>query len=235
MGEKYIELDSVVDRYLRGALSGGGADEFGGGEAAEFEERLTWDQKLIDELALAECLYGLREATGEGSYTVAADRAGIGGWLSNLFSVPQYAAAASFALAVMLTAGVLLNPFGAGRGKDGFQATPTEIVPLVVLRGATASPVVFSAGTQLVLLVDVTGSHASYKVTIRANQPGASPFWTQDHMLPTYLESLAVSLPGGLLEAGPYVLTVEGVSTSGGGEKTYEHIQDISFESAPAE
>jgi hypothetical protein len=216
-----------VDRYLRGTMSGD--------EAAEFEKRLTWDQNLIDELVLAECLYGPREATGEGSYTAAADRAGIGDWLSNLFSVPQYAAAAAFAVAVALTAGILLNPFGAGRGTIGFQATPTEIVPLVVFRGATASPVVSRADTQLVLLVDVTGSHASYRVTIRADQPGASPFWTQDGMLPTYLESLAVGMPGGLLEAGPYVLTVEGVSTSDDGEKIYEHIQDISFESAPAE
>jgi hypothetical protein len=227
MSEKCIELAPVVDRYLRGTLSGG--------DAVEFEERLTWDQELIGELALTECLYGPREATGEGSYRIAADRSGIGDWLSNLFSVPQYAAAASFALAVALTAGVLLNPFGAGRGTVGFQAVPTEIVPLVVVRGATASPVVFSAGTQLVLLVDVTGSHASYKVTIRPDQPGASPFWTQDDMLPTCLESLAVGLPVGVLEVGPYVLTVEGVSTSDDGEKIYEHIQNISFESALAE
>ena len=227
MDKKYI-LDLVVDRYLQGTLSEG--------EVAEFEERLTWDQELIDELDLAERFRdGLREATGEDSCTVTADRAGIGGWLSNLFSVPQYAAAASFALAVTLTAGVLLNPFGAGRSTDGFQATPTEIVPLVVVRGAPATPVVFSAGTQLVLLVDVTGSHASYRVTIRADQPGASPFWTQDDMLPTYLESLAVSMPGDLLEAGPYLLTIEGASTPDDGEKIYEHIQDISFESAPAE
>jgi hypothetical protein len=228
MDKKYIELHLVADRYLQGTLSAG--------EVAEFEERLTWDQELIDELDLAERLRdGLREATGEGSYTVAADRAGIGGWLSDVFSVPQYAAAASFVLAATLTAGALLNPFGAGRGTDGFQATLTEIVPLVVFRGATASPVVFSAGTQLVLLVDVTGSHPSYRVTIRADQPGAPPFWMQEHMRPTYLESLAVSMPGGLLEAGPYVLTVAGVSTPDGGEKIYEHIQDISFESAPAE
>ena len=228
MDEKYIELHLVVDRYLQDTLSAG--------EVAEFEERLTWDQKLIDELDLAERLRdGLRETTGEASYTIAADRAGIGDWLSNRFSALQYAAAASFVLAVSLTAGVLLNPFGAGRGTDGFQATPTEIVPLVVVRGATASPVVFSPGTQLVLLVDVTGSHASYRVTIRADQPGASLLWTHDDMLPTYLESLAVSMPGGLLEAGPYVLTVEGVSTSDDGEKIYEHIQNIPFESAPAE
>jgi hypothetical protein len=228
MDERYIELHLVVDRYLRGTLSGG--------EVAEFEERLTWNQELIDELDLADRLRdGLREATGEGSYTAAADRDSIGSWLFNLFSAPQYAAAASFVLAVTLTAGVLLSPLGAGRGTGGFQSTPIEIVPLVVVRGATASPVVFTAGTQLVLLVDVTGSHASYRVTIRADQSGATPFWAQEQMLPTYLESLAVSMPGALLEAGPYVLTVEGVSTSGSGEKIYEHIQDISFESAPAE
>jgi hypothetical protein len=54
-------------------------------------------------------------------------------------------------------------------------------------------------------------------------------------MLPTYLESLAVSMPGDLLEAGPYSLTIEGAFTPDDGEKIYEHIQDISFESAPAE
>jgi hypothetical protein len=228
MDQKYIELHLVVDRFLQGTLSEG--------EVIEFEERLTWDHALIDELELAERLRdGLRVATGEGSYMVAAARAGVASWLSNLFSIPQYAAAASFALAVALTAGVLLNPFGAGHGTGGFQTIPTEIVPLVVVRGANASPVVFSAGTQLVLLVDVTRSHASYRVTIRPDRPGAPPFWTQDDMLPTHLDSLAIGMPGDLLEAGPYVLTVEGVSTPDGGEKAYEHIQNIAFDSAPAE
>jgi hypothetical protein len=83
--------------------------------------------------------------------------------------------------------------------------------------------------------VDVTGSHASYRVTVRADRPGASPFWTRDDLQPTYLDSLAVSIPSDMLEAGRYVLTVEGVMTSGDGKKTYDHIQDIAFESAPAE
>jgi hypothetical protein len=226
--QEYIQLHLVVDRYLQGTLS---ADE-----VAEFEERLVWDHELIDEIDLAERFRdGLRAAERKGRETVTSDRASIGDWLSNLFSIPQYAAAGAFAVAAALTAGVLLNPFSARLSTDGFQATSTEIVPLVAVRGATASPVVFSAGTQLVLLVDVTGSHASYRVTIRADRPGVSPFWTQDDMRPTYLESLAVSMPGDLLEAGLYALTIEGVSKSPDGEKTYEHIQDISFESAPAE
>ena len=60
MDRKYIERHLAVDRYLRGTLSEG--------EAAEFADRLAWDQQLIDELALSECLYGLREAAGERSY-----------------------------------------------------------------------------------------------------------------------------------------------------------------------
>jgi len=42
-----------------------------------------------------------------------------------------------------------------------------------------------------------------------------------------------VGIPGDLLEAGPYVLTVEGVSTSDTGERSYEQIQSIAFDAAP--
>lgn len=228
MDRNYIDLHLVVDRYLQDILSEG--------EKAEFEERLVWDQALIDELDLAERLRdGLREATGEYSYTLRTDSIGIGDWLPNLFSIPQYAAAASFVLAVTLTASVLLNPFGPGRDSDEFDATPTEIVPLLVVRGATSSPVVFNADSRLVLLVDVMGAHDSYRVTVRQDVAGAEAFWTQDDMLPTYLDSLAVSMPGSMLRAGRHVLTVEGVTASAAGEMAYEHIQDIPFESAPAE
>ena len=111
MDENHIKRHLVVDRYLQGTLSKG--------EAAEFEERLVWDRELIDELDLAERLRaGLREAIGGKGYAAAAGRVSIGDWLSTLFSVPQYAAAASFVLAATLTAGVLLSPFGAGRGRQ---------------------------------------------------------------------------------------------------------------------
>jgi len=228
MNKKYMEMHLAVDRYLRGGLSGS--------EVAEFEERLTWDQELLDELEIAERLRdGLREEAAEPREAVSSLRTRIAEWLSNLYYVPQTAAALSFALAVALTAGFLLGPLGAGRIPDGFQATRTEIVPLVAVRGAAAQSVEFDASSQLVLLVDVTGSHDAYRVSVRADRPGASAIWMQDDMRPTHLESLAVGMPGHLLGAGPYVLSVEGVSTSGDGGKVYEYIQDIPFVSAPVE
>jgi len=50
MDKQYIRTHLVVDRYLQGALSAR--------EVAEFEERLTWDEELLDELDLAEHLRG---------------------------------------------------------------------------------------------------------------------------------------------------------------------------------
>ncbi len=228
MDKKYMELHLAVDRYLQGALSGS--------ELAAFEERLTWDQGLLDDLELAERFRDeLREVATERFDAVDDARARIVDWLSKLFYIPQYAAAAAFALAVALTAGLLVGPLGAGRSPDGFHATPTQIVPLLAVRGAAAQSVAFDARSQLVLLVDVTGFHTAYRVSVRADRPGASPFWMQDDMQPTHLESLAVGMPGELLEAGRYVLTVEGVSAAVEGGKTYEHIQEISFESVPAD
>jgi hypothetical protein len=88
---------------------------------------------------------------------------------------------------------------------------------------------------QLVPLVDVPGSHQPYRVSVRAERPDAVPFRVADEVQPTYLGSLAVSIPGDLLEAGRFVVTVEGVSTCDAGEKGYEQIQAISFDAAPAQ
>ncbi len=53
MDRNYMNLHLVVDRYLQGTLQ----DD----EKTEFEERLLWDEELMDELDLAERLReGLR-------------------------------------------------------------------------------------------------------------------------------------------------------------------------------
>ena len=74
MDKKYIERHGMVDRYLQGTLPES--------EVAGFEERLTWDQELLDEVELAERLRaGLRGATGEDRPTVSHDRFSIADWL----------------------------------------------------------------------------------------------------------------------------------------------------------
>ncbi len=228
MDRKYIDMHLLTDRYLQGTLAEG--------EKAEFEERLVWDRELIDELDLAERLReGLQESVADDKYTASHGNFGIVARLSDVLAVPRYAAAASFLLALTLTAGVLLNPFMPGGGYQANQATPTEIVPLLVVRSATVQTIGVNENAWTVLLVDVTGTYDTYRVTVRKDESGAEPIWMQDELLPTYPDALAVGMPGSALAAGRYVLSLEGVRDSATGVKTYEHIQNILFETALAD
>ena len=228
MDRTYIDMHLVVDRYLQGTLAEG--------EILEFEERLVWDKDLVDELDIAEKLReGLRESVAEDQYTASHGNHGIVARLSGVFSVPQYAAAASFVLAATLTAGVLLNSLTPGGGLQVNQGTPTEIVPLLAVRGDTAQTIYINDESWTVLLVDVMGSYDSYRVKIRQDESEATAFWTQDGLMPTYPDALAIGMPGSTLAAGRYVLSLEGVRDAGPDEKSYEHIQDIAFITALAD
>jgi hypothetical protein len=227
MDRNYIDMHLLTDRYLQGTLAES--------EQAEFEERLVWDQALIDEVDLAEGLRnGLQESFADNRHTASPDNVSILGRLTNLLAVPQYAAAASFLLAVTLTAGVLLKPLGSGDDNQAIPLIQTEILPLFAVRGGTAPTIAFNDESWTVLLVDVTGTHTAYRVTVRKDEPNAEPVWIQDGMLPTYPESLAIGMPGDLLADGDYVLSIEGVRESDTGQKTYEHVQDIPFQATTA-
>jgi hypothetical protein len=250
MDRKYINTHLLTDRYLLGTLTEG--------ELAEFEERLVWDQELIDDVELAEKLRdAVRRSVMDDSYKISEVGASVVGRLWALFSVPQYAAAASFLLAVTLTAGVLLNVFPSDRDFMG-ESTPTEIgvpenrwrfalqssevasiateiVPLVAVRSERGPTIAVNDATWVVLLVDAPASYDSYRVSVREDESGADPFWVQDDLSPTYPDALAVGMPGSALAAGRYVLSLAGALDSGSGEKTYEHIQEISFETTAAD
>ena len=228
MDRKYIDLHLVADRYLQGTLAEG--------EKAEFEERLVWDQDLIDELDLAERLgNGLQESFADNRYTASDGKARTIGRLSGLLAVPRYAAAASFLLAVTLTAGVLLNPLTPDNSFKVIPSTPTNFIDLAARRSASVRTIVFNDKSWTVLLVDVVGDHAAYRVTVRKDEPNSEPVWMLDEMMPGYLDSLAIGMPGDLLADGNYVLRVEGVRESDTGEKTYEHVQNIPFEATSAQ
>lgn len=211
----------VIDRYLQGTLPNG--------EVSDFEERLVWDQALMDELDLAEKLRdGLRASAVQPRYSV--ESGSLMSRIAGLMAVPQFAAAASFMLAVIATTGVLLNPFTASTSFVGNQATLTEIVPLYAVRGDTAVPVVVNADAWTVLLVDAPATFPSYRVSITPEVPDATPVWMQEGLSPTYPESVAIGMPGSILTAGNYTLVLEGMQVTAAGDTVYEHIQSISFE-----
>jgi len=228
MDRNYIEQHLLVDRYIQGRLEGSEQDAF--------EERLVWDQSLIDDVQLAEHLRdGLKGVSAARADVADSPGFDLVATVAGLFAVPQYAAAASFLLAVTLTIGVLTSPFVNLGGQSDTPALQTDIVPLFTTRGENAVEIAVDPGTWTVLLVDVMGDYPAYRVTVRQEKPGGELVWMQDGLLPTYPESLAIGMPGSALPTGRYVLTIEGDLTSDTGETIYERLQDIPFVSNPAD
>lgn len=227
MDSNYIEQHLLIDRYLQGTLKEGEKDAF--------EERMVWDKDLVDQVDLAEHLReGLRAAATAREYVAEPRGFNLAALVTGILTVPQYAAAAASALAVMLTAGVLLNPSVNIGGSQGTTAMQTDIVPLLAVRSGSVQTIDVDQNAWTVLLVDVMGDHTSYRVTVRKDEAGAEPIWVQDGLMPTYPDALAVGMPGNTLDAGSYVLSLEGVIDADSDEKTYEHIQNIAFETETA-
>ena len=221
MDRNYIEQHLLVDRYLKNSL-----DQT---ELDTFEERLVWDSELVAEVELAERLRdGLREAATRRDHAAAPAGQGLIAVISDFFAVPQYAAAASFLLAVTLTIGVLTSPMVnlGGTGTDSI--LETDIVPLVVTRSASVQTIEVDQDAWTVLLVDVIGNYPTYRATVRPAESGARPIWVQDDITPTYPDSLAIGMPGTVLVPGRYTITIEGSDSTG--DQSREKVQDITFE-----
>lgn len=220
MDKTYMNMHLTVDRYLRDMLT----DD----EKALFEERLLWDQDLIDEVDLAERLReGLVASVNDaGSIT---GRPGFRERLYDFFYVPQYAAAASFVLAAILVSAVFLTPTVQDSGQFNAGAMNTEIIPLVSVRSNDAQQIYIDSEDLAVLLVDVIGEYEQYRVTVQREGNDAGPVWQQAGLTATYPESLALSMPGTTLTPGSYTLRLEGGSSESTGTPGYELIQNIRF------
>jgi hypothetical protein len=224
MDRNYIQQHLLVDRYVQGRLDGSELDEF--------EERLAWDESLVDEVRLAEHLRdGLRQSSIARARDARSPGFDLVALVSGILAVPRFAAAASFLLAVMLTAGVFMSPLVNVGDQNGTPALGTDIVPLFATRGVDVMEVTVDPDDWTVLLVDVMGDYAAYRATIREDKPGAEPILMQDGLLPTYPDSLAVGMPGSTLAPGRYLLTIEGATPADTGDATYKLIQEIPFES----
>jgi hypothetical protein len=223
MDSNYMKMHLVVDRYLQGFLQ----DH----EKAEFEERLLWDEELMDELDLAERLRdGLRASARQPARVTA--RPGIAHRLSSFLYVPQYAAAVSFAFAVALTTTLFMSQLTWDEQPSVTYTGQTEIIPLISTRSDDVQTAYVDQEKWVVLLVDDTGSYDSYRVTVNGDRAEAEPVWTGDGITATYP---AISMPGTVLGPGAYVLTLEGELIGDSGEPSYEHVRHVRFRVAPAD
>lgn len=223
MDRNYIDRHLVVDRYLQGKLDDG--------ELAEFEERLAWDEGLLEEVELATKLReGLRAQYADSEYTATDDARGAR--LLRWFAQPQYAAAASFLVGVTLATLLMIGDSGpvATVPTAGMR---TDVVSLDVLRGTGAPTISVDRDAWTVLLIEAPDTNASYRVTISTARPSGKEVSVQAGLAPSFGGAIALGVPGGVLPPDAYVLTLERRSGAEGAD-TYDLVQQIPFEVVPA-
>lgn len=220
MDINYIKLHLVIDRYVQGTL---GEDEL-----AEFEERLVWDAELREEVVLADTLRSwLRRSVTENQFAVADNRTGDS-WVDKLRVVPGYAVAASFVLGILVTYSLSSNI------DPDFQyaldpSSPTVVMPLIATRSADddLQTVPAATGAMTLLLVDVPYPELTYRVAVRREGTGEL-VWNQSGLVPSYLETVAVGIPGAALSPATYTLAIESADGA-------QFRQEISFKTDTSE
>ena len=208
MDEKYTKEDMLVERYLEGKLTAE--------QTASFEEQFLSSDELLNELEAAERL-------GQGLHDVSAlENAHVTKKLTSnvvsLFQSPRYAMAASFMLLVSLSVSSVLLQKNAHLSEfDSNQAVPSEIIPLVSVRGAAGNELntlpLGDTPKQFVLMLDPGFEpYSHYRATVYRLDTAKEPamLWQVDEMLPGYEDMLALSLPSSVLSTGDYEIQLEG-------------------------
>jgi len=208
MNTKYTSENMLIERYLKGKLS----DE----EAAAFEEQFLSSDELLDELEAAELLgQGLHDLSAlESARTTVKPTSSV----VSLFQSPRYAMVASFMLLVSLSVSSILlrqNDRLSDLGSDW--TVPTEIIPLVSVRGVTGSDLntlsLGDAPRQFVMMLDPGYEpYSHYRATVYKLDPaGESAMLLQvDKMSPGYEDMLALGVPSSILNPGNFEIQLEG-------------------------
>ena len=208
MDEKHINENMLVEHYLEGKLTAE--------QAASFEEQFLSSDELLNELEAAERLgQGMQDISAlENAHVTKKPTSSV----VSLFKSPRYAMAASFMLLVSLGVSSVLLQKNAHLSKfDSNQAIPTEIIPLVSVRGAAGNELnslpLGDAPKQFVLMLDPGFEpYSHYRATVyqlnTANEPAM--LWQVDEMLPGYEDMLALSVPSSILNPGDYEIQLEG-------------------------
>jgi hypothetical protein len=206
MDRNYINQHLLVDRYLQGDLPEQAV--------AEFEERLVWDQELVEDVQLAEALRnGMLATQGPGVEATTAglnDKtfpgAGIAARMRTMIAMPQFALAAS----VLLVASMVLNfslmttPY-----QQSVAALSPQLIPIETQRNSSVAIISVDSSREIVLLIDAVGVNDCYRVSLLNDNDGAMPFVSQDGLQPGYLDMIALAVPGTALPPGDYTLILE--------------------------
>ena len=227
MDEKYIKEEMLVERYLEGKLTAE--------QVASFEEQFLSSDELLNELEAAERLgQGLHDMSAlENAHVTKKPTSNV----VSLFQSPRYAMAASFMLLVSLgVSSVLLQKNAHLSEFDSNQAIPTEIIPLVSVRGAAGNELntlpLGDAPKQFVLMLDPGFEpYSHYRATVYQLDTAKEPamLWQVDEMLPGYEDMLALSVPSSVLNPGDYEIQLEGWQDEWPANHGFEQLETKTF------
>lgn len=232
MDEKYINEEMLIERYLEGKLTAE--------QAATFEEQFLSSDELLNELETAERLgQGLHDVSAlENAHVTKKPTSNIvsSSNVTALFQSPRYAMAASFMLLVSLgVSSVLLQKNAHLSEFDSNQAIPTEIIPLVSVRGVGSEMNTLPLGDapkQFVLMLDPGFEpYSHYRATVYQLDPAKEPamLWQVDQMLPGYEDMLALSVPSSVLSPGDYAIQLEGWQAEWPANHGFEQLDTKTF------
>jgi len=232
MDRQYIRDHQVVERYLQGKLS---ADE----EQA-FEEVYLGDPELLDELERVE---GLKRAMQE----LDANGGLVGKvqsrpWLSALHT-PQYAVAASVALAASLVLSSMLyldNRSLRFQSQSIADVTVSAVLPLLATRGAAfVNELVAPASDEVAVLLIDAGfeEYDDYRVIIaRTDGDTREVVMSRDGLAASLVEGVPrvpVALTGETLSVGNYEIELFGRMMDWPADREYVRIADDGLRVTP--
>jgi len=224
---KYSSENMLIERYLEGRLS----DE----EAAAFEQQFLSSDELLDELEAAELLgQGLHDISAlENARATAKPTSNV----ISLFQSPRYAMVASFMLLVSLSVSSILLHQNDRLSESGSNwAVPTEIIPLVSVRGVAGSDLntlsLGEAPRQFVMMLDPGYEpYSHYRATVYGLDPaGESAMLLQvDEMIPGYEDMLALTVSSSILNPGNFEIKLEGWQAHWPADHGFEQLDTKTF------
>lgn len=227
MDEKHIKENLLIERYMEETLPFE--------EQSAFEEQFLSSGELLDQLEAAERLrQGMHDVIAVQKAHMPAARSSR---LSSVLKSPHYAIAASILLlsSIGLT-GTLMRENARLADFSTDWAVPTEIVPLISVRGAADSGlntlVLGDADKQFVMMLDPGfESFSHYRATVyRLNPEGdAAMLWQVDKMQPGYEDMLALVVPASVLSPGEYQIRLDGWRSDWPAGHEFENIDKKSF------
>ena len=200
MTEQEINQSSLIDDYVSGALSGE--------ELVSFEERLLWDDGLVEQVIAAEAFRkGLREH-GAG-FRARAARPRVARWFSTPWA-PKYAFAASVLLAVSVTVNVMQVMRTSPEPSDPvLGGTSPQVIRLIATRSNDLREIVFDGERSVVLTAEPVSGFDEYRLTLSGASDPGQPIALQVGPAGAQQGPPSIAVPGAAVTPGEYVLSLE--------------------------